>query len=64
MVMEYADSIGFILCDLEFSPIKGPEGNIEYLLHLSKDVLRQPALIDVHAIVEASHGALDKQVMV
>lgn len=64
MIMEYADSIGFILCDLEFSPIKGPEGNIEYLLHLSKDVLRQPALIDVHAIVEASHGALDKQVMV
>lgn len=60
MVMDYASSIGFILCNLEFSPIKGPEGNIEYLLHLSKDAEKTPGKIDVDAVVEASHGTLDK----
>ena len=34
MVMGYAGSIGFGILGLEFSPIKGPEGNIEYLLYL------------------------------
>lgn len=34
MVMDYARSIGFGILGLEFSPIKGPEGNIEYLLYL------------------------------
>lgn len=34
MVMDYAQSIGFGILGLEFSPIKGPEGNIEYLLYL------------------------------
>lgn len=33
-VMEYALSIGFRILELSFSPIKGPEGNIEYLLYL------------------------------
>lgn len=35
-VMDYALSVGFDLCALDFSPIKGPEGNIEYLIHLRK----------------------------
>lgn len=60
MVMDYASSIGFVLRNLEFSPIKGPEGNIEYLLHLSKDLSQQAGEIDVEAIVAASHGTLDK----
>ena len=34
MVMDYARSIGLGILGLEFSPIKGPEGNIEYLLYL------------------------------
>lgn len=38
MVCEYAASIGFDCLNLEFSPIKGPEGNIEYLLHLRKKI--------------------------
>ena len=33
MVMDYARSIGLGIRGLEFSPIKGPEGNIEYLLY-------------------------------
>ena len=60
MVMDYATSIGLVLRNLEFSPIKGPEGNIEYLLHLSKDAKCQPEDIDVKSVVEASHGTLDK----
>lgn len=35
-VMSYAASIGFGILALDFSPIKGPEGNIEYLLYLEK----------------------------
>jgi len=37
-VINYATSIGFDCLDLEYSPIKGPEGNIEYLLYLRKNV--------------------------
>ena len=36
MVLSYAVSIGFTVLNLDFSPIKGPEGNIEYLAHLQK----------------------------
>ena len=32
-----ASDIGFTVEHLDFSPIKGPEGNIEFLLHLSKN---------------------------
>lgn len=35
-IVDYADSIGFAVLHLEYSPIKGPEGNIEYLVHLQK----------------------------
>lgn len=34
-VLDYADSLGFEVKNLEYSPIKGPEGNIEYLIYLS-----------------------------
>lgn len=37
-MIDYADSIGFEVLHLEFSPIRGPEGNIEYLMHLRKPV--------------------------
>lgn len=59
-VMNYARELGFVLCNLDFSPIKGPEGNIEYLLHLSKDCSRVCGELNVDSVVEASHGVLDK----
>lgn len=37
-VIEYAESIDFMVLHLDYSPIKGPEGNIEYLVHLKKKV--------------------------
>lgn len=35
-VIEYAKSIGFVILGIDFSPVKGPEGNIEYLLYMQK----------------------------
>ena len=35
-VISYAKSIGFVIKGLDFSPIRGPEGNIEYLLYIQK----------------------------
>lgn len=35
-IVDFADLIGFSVLNLEYSPIKGPEGNIEYLVHLQK----------------------------
>ena len=35
-IVVYADIVGFIVKELTFSPVKGPEGNIEYLLFLEK----------------------------
>ena len=35
-VVDYAVSIGFLILDITYSPIKGPEGNIEYLVYLKK----------------------------
>lgn len=40
-IIDYADLIGFSVLHLEYSPIKGPEGNIEYLVHLLKE--KEPA---------------------
>ena len=39
-IMDFADFVGFEILHLDYSPIRGPEGNIEYLLHLSKDASR------------------------
>lgn len=36
-IVDYADMIGFTVSGLDYSPVRGPEGNIEYLLYLHKD---------------------------
>ena len=36
-VLDFSELIGFDMLNLEYSPIKGPEGNIEYLVHLRKN---------------------------
>ncbi len=57
----YAAANGFSVLGLEYSPIKGPEGNIEFLLFVEKakdePVLLQEELAD--QVVSAAHGALD-----
>lgn len=46
-VIDYADSLGFTVLNLEFSPIKGPEGNIEYLVYLEKNEERSAETLSI-----------------
>lgn len=73
MVMTFAAGLGFRILNLEFSPIKGPEGNIEYLLHLqnglpevdcsphlcsAEGVESAVSAVSAEAVVEAAHQSL------
>ena len=60
-VEEFARSIGFEILGLDYSPIKGPEGNIEYLIYLRKggenaDFKKER----ITEVVEEAHKSLDK----
>ena len=59
-VWNYSKQLGFGVRGLDFSPIKGPEGNIEYLIHLQKE--GKDLLIDQEGIIKkvvmASHECL------
>ena len=52
-VFDFTREIGFKIHGLDFSPIKGPEGNIEYLMYISKS--GDDAEIDIDALVDKSH---------
>ena len=56
----FAKNAGFVIVGLEFSPIKGPQGNIEYLMVLTR---KEPELTvsseKIKALVESSHNELD-----
>ena len=56
-ILGFAPGIGLTVQGLDYSPIKGPEGNIEYICHL-KNGQFEPASLDVEALVKASHEAL------
>ncbi len=58
-IRSFATETGFSVLGLDYSPIKGPEGNIEYLIYigLNKDNNTE---ISVDDVVEASHAELDK----
>lgn len=62
-VTEFAKSVGFTIINLDFSPIKGPEGNIEYLMELKKGVCDSQIPNDlndfIHELVEKAHDVLD-----
>lgn len=67
-VLDFAKEIGFVVRHLGFSPIKGPEGNIEYLVHLEKgdgpnqgekgNQLDQEEKVHVDAVVAQAHETL------
>ena len=60
-VTGFAAANGYAVLALDFSPIKGPEGNIEYLLYLEKTPDGEPPLpaqIDPVEVVEAAHRTL------
>ena len=43
-ILVFAGISGFSVLDLSFSPIKGPEGNIEYLIYIRKDITKNDAV--------------------
>lgn len=62
-VLKCAETEGFEILWLNYSPIKGPEGNIEYLLHAKK--VTNGAIVDMSGkikdIVETAHKELDRK---
>lgn len=56
-VLSFAPTVGMTVMGLDFSPIKGPEGNREYLCYMKKGV-HKAGLINAAAVVEASHESL------
>ena len=62
-VIAYESSIALEPRHLSFSPIKGPEGNIEYLLHLKKrpegEVIESSLEAEPEQVVREAHDQLD-----
>ena len=56
--LNFVPTVGFTALGLGYSPIRGPEGNIEYLAILRKGAFEAPEL-DPVSVVEASHGELE-----
>lgn len=52
-VVDFTKEIGFAVLGIDYSPIKGPEGNIEYLMYISKT--GESAEVDIDALVDKSH---------
>ena len=58
-IMGLLDDNKFSLLGLDFSPVKGPEGNIEYLCYIRKDEEPKSNTFSAEEIVEKSYLALN-----
>ena len=58
-IIGLAQEAGFGVLGLDFSPVKGPEGNIEYLIYLQKNAESNPGVPSAQAVAEKAHQALD-----
>lgn len=56
-ILTFAAEFGFGVMALDFSPVKGPEGNIEYLAHLAKGL--SAVDVEILSVVDSAHGELD-----
>ncbi len=56
-ILDFVPTAGLSVAGLDYSPVKGPEGNIEYLCHL-KNVEAPPRQFDIADIVSRSHREL------
>ncbi len=68
-VIDFSGIIGFKVLNLSFSPVRGPEGNIEYLLYIKKDPERNTEVLDMdesmglhilHETIDAKNGLSSK----
>lgn len=58
-IADFCVSIGFSVLGLTYSPVKGPEGNIEYLIYLQNGEEENLVLPDIDRLVEESHRSLN-----
>lgn len=56
---DFASLLGFQVIHLDYSPIKGPKGNIEFLMILNKGEAKQPPERTPHEVVTAAHRELN-----
>ncbi|HIZ54964.1 MAG TPA: TlyA family RNA methyltransferase [Firmicutes bacterium] len=60
-ILSFCGEIGFSVSGIDFSPIKGPEGNIEYLFYIRKSTETTTLTAeDVNALVRRSHAELNE----
>lgn len=60
-VFAFTLEFGFQIMGLDYSPVKGPEGNIEYLMFIKKsDETFMSKEINIQQIIDSSHNVLDK----
>lgn len=57
-VFSFTRDLGFKITELDYSPIKGPEGNIEYLMHIKKESDKEVTDSIIDEIVDKSHAEL------
>ena len=57
-VFGYAAENGFYVRGLDYSPVRGPEGNIEYLMHIGKTEVAQAKLPEIKDVVAGAHATL------
>lgn len=57
-IFSFAQEIGFGVMAIDFSPIKGPEGNIEYLVYIKKGEESLIELTEVQSVVDKAHETL------
>lgn len=59
-ILSFAQNLNFKVCGLDFSPIKGPEGNIEYLTFLSKNHEFEEINLEknISTVIETAHNTL------
>ena len=59
-VAAYAETLALTPRGLDYSPVKGPEGNIEYLLYLTREA-GDPVTLRPKEVVAAAHDALNRK---
>lgn len=62
-IIEFAKDIGFKIISLDFSPIKGPKGNIEYLLFIKKNDDIISNVLDVRSVINNAFNTLNKEIL-
>ena len=62
-IVSFTESFGWRTCGLDFSPIRGPEGNIEFLAEIRKRTGEEPVLPEeeIRALVETAHARAGKE---